>query len=198
MRHYLNVYSGPKSEKTSGLVYTLSAEKGRNLQIQNATFHRMSEYTEPVAYIDICIVPPFQRGPQAAMKGRPLAFTFQFSNRVISDKPDRFGKQRDWCPRRFEYGARKFVWRDEKTSVLGVNCPNTLYEVEKQWSVEGSKTGKVEETVFGTRLCWGEKFHEGVTKGWKICFAGGLDQGFVEFLLANQLTRLLVIDYGSD
>jgi hypothetical protein len=76
-------------------------------------------------------------------------------NIVVTETLDRGAHKRDWAPRRFTYGGRKFVWKAEKLGNTWVKMDwETLYEYKKAWPVEGSKTGKMEDEIVGEKLCW--------------------------------------------
>ncbi|EAW11072.1 uncharacterized protein ACLA_067080 [Aspergillus clavatus NRRL 1] len=116
----------------------------------------------------------------------------------ITEIPDREAHRKDWAPRRFEYGGRKFVWKDGREDGKGGFFKpfawETLYETKRVWKKEGSKTGKMEDETVGARLCWGEK---GGANGaaHSIHMVGGLDIQFREHLLAAQLARLVRSSY---
>ncbi|KAL2808960.1 hypothetical protein BJX63DRAFT_445554 [Aspergillus granulosus] len=115
--------------------------------------------------------------------------------------PDRGEHCKDWSPRRFEYGGRKFVWKNARVDGDGKSKPadgglfksfawETLYETERVWRKAGSQTGKMEDKIVSTKLCWGEK--GGVNKADHTIYMGaGLDVQFREHLLAVQLARLV-------
>ena len=72
-----------------------------------------------------------------------------------------------------------------------------LREVKREWSVEGSKTGKMQDECFEERLAWGEG-KMGLKKTAIIHFKGGVDQLFREVCLASTLTRLAIIQHGHE
>ncbi|KAL8937535.1 MAG: hypothetical protein Q9216_004377 [Gyalolechia sp. 2 TL-2023] len=102
--------------------------------------------------------------------------------------PDRGEHTKDWSPRRFEYGGRTFVWKDEKSGKFGKSAWETLYETKRVWPKEGSKTGKKDDETDGSKLFWGVD-NGGMHANHTLYFAAGLDQGFREHLLASQLAR---------
>lgn len=108
--------------------------------------------------------------------------------------PDRGGPIKDWSPRRFEYGGRKFVWKDEKPGKFGKSHWETLYETKRVWPKEGSKTGKKEDETEEQKLFWGVN-HGGIHADHTLYFAAGIDQGFREHVLASQLARYIRRNY---
>ncbi|CAG7919141.1 unnamed protein product [Penicillium olsonii] len=123
---------------------------------------------------------------------------------AITEIPDGEMQRKDWSPRRFEYGGRKFVWKSaaaegKKEGGLfgGFGFAwETLYETKRVWTKEGSRTGKKEDETVGPRLCWGEK-KGGNGADHSIHMAGGLDLYFREHLLAVQLSRMARVMYSS-
>jgi hypothetical protein len=81
-----------------------------------------------------------------------------------------------------------FLWRPEIRLDWGLE---TLYEVEKEWLKPGSKTGKMEEKTLGRKLFWGQ--YQTNNQVGTIHFAGGIDQAFQEYMLASQLTKLIIM-----
>ncbi|CAI7664689.1 unnamed protein product [Penicillium bialowiezense] len=135
--------------------------------------------------------------------------SFRLTTRTIPDMgaiteiPDGEMHKKDWSPRRFEYGGRKFVWKSaaaegkkEEGGFFGsFGFPwETLYETKRVWAKEGSRTGKKEDEIVGSRLCWGEK-KGGNGADHSIHMVGGLDMYFREHLLAVQLSRLARVSY---
>ncbi|THY17566.1 hypothetical protein D6C98_03972 [Aureobasidium pullulans] len=111
--------------------------------------------------------------------------------------PDRASKSKNWSPRRFSYGHRKFVWKDTSDGKMFSKFQwDTLYETSREWPKQGSKTGKKEDEVVGERLCWGVN-HGGTHANHTIYIAGGVDQHFREHMLASQLARYLCKTYPS-
>ncbi|KAL8997062.1 MAG: hypothetical protein Q9188_006418 [Gyalolechia gomerana] len=108
--------------------------------------------------------------------------------------PDRGEHTKDWSPRRFEYGGRKFVWKDEKPGKFGKSHWETLYETKRVWPKEGSKTGKKEDETEEQKLFWGVN-HGGIHADHTLYFAAGMDQGFREHVLASQLARYIRRNY---
>lgn len=66
-----------------------------------------------------------------------------------------------------------------------------LYEVEEEWPKPGSKTGKKEDKTLDRRLMWSEKNNIS-SKPHVLHFAGGMDELFIEYLLASQMARMIV------
>ncbi|CAI7634611.1 unnamed protein product [Penicillium discolor] len=134
--------------------------------------------------------------------------TFRMMTRTIPDMgtiteiPDGEMQRKDWSPRRFEYGGRNFVWKSAAAEgkkeggmfgSFGIAW-ETLYETKRVWAKSGSRTGKMEDEIVGSRLCWGEK-KGGNGADHSIHMVGGLDQYFREHLLAVQLSRLARATY---
>ncbi|KAJ5558650.1 hypothetical protein N7535_008866 [Penicillium sp. DV-2018c] len=122
---------------------------------------------------------------------------------AITEIPDGEMQRKDWSPRRFEYGGRKFVWKnvaaEGKKGDGGLFGKfgfawETLYETKRVWAKDGSRTGKMEDETVGPRLCWGEK-KGGNGADHSIHMVGGLDMYFREHLLAVQLSRLARVSY---
>jgi hypothetical protein len=113
------------------------------------------------------------------------------SDFAVEEVPDTGMTMKNWSPRRFEYGGRRFVWEAEKDGGLFQSFQwETLHEIARVWKKDGSKTGKMEDETMEPRLAWGEK---GGEKGAEhtLYFAAGLDQHFREHLLASQLARFV-------
>ncbi|CRL25991.1 unnamed protein product [Penicillium camemberti] len=134
--------------------------------------------------------------------------TFRMMTRTIPDMgaiteiPDGEMQRKDWSPRRFEYGGRNFVWKSAAAEgkkeggmfgSFGIAW-ETLYETKRVWAKSGSRTGKMEDEIVGSRLCWGEK-KGGNGADHSIHMVGGLDLYFREHLLAVQLSRLARASY---
>lgn len=171
-------------------LYVLQAPKKHRYQIPLVTLHRATEFTMPCVQVKIEAVKPEQHASYALLKGRSLTL-YGSSSRPVFEKQDRV--ERQWGFRRFHFAGREFVWETQKNPY----CPDTLYEVERSWPKAGSKTGKREHKAVGRRLVWGE-LKVGLKKTGIIHMVGGLDQVFVEYILASQLARLAVISYGHD
>jgi hypothetical protein len=121
--------------------------------------------------------------------GRPFTITTGAGTTVTST-PDRIEKK-TWTPRRFIYGGRKFVWKEDK----GRGGADALYEVKREWADPESKTGKVMDETFERPLVW----LENKISAKSVCtihMVGGLDLLFREFLLAELLTRRLISAHG--
>lgn len=116
---------------------------------------------------------------------------------AVFEAPDRGAKTKNWSPRRFTYGGRKFVWKSEKESSLIKRMEwETLHEYAKVTPLEGSKTGKMDDDA-GEKLVWGEK---GGGRGVEatMYFKGGMDQKFVEHCLASQLAKYCRVNYPAN
>jgi hypothetical protein len=194
VHYYLKAKSASENENGQTL-YTLEAIQRIAHQVKAATLRRISESMTPCVHVKItAITTQSNKGYQAGM-GRPLTFHTSGSV-VIKEEPDRldtFG----WGNRRFTYGGRQFVWVTEDKK--GDYAPQSCYEVEKVWPKEGSKTGKKEHKLVdpGRPITWGD-FKMGLKKAAVIYMVGGLDQVFREYLLASQLTRLLIVRHGNE
>lgn len=186
---YFKVKSAADKEGGQTL-WVLQAAKRRRYQIGLATLHRSTDFTTPCVQVQIDPVKPERHSSIAILKGRSQTL-FCASPRPILERQDRV--ERDWGYRRFHFAGREFVWETQKNPFT----PDTLFEVERSWPKAGSKTGKREHKVVGGRLVWGE-LRTGFKKTGLIHMVGGLDQAFVEYVLASQLARLAVISYGHD
>ncbi|SPO03273.1 uncharacterized protein DNG_05955 [Cephalotrichum gorgonifer] len=186
---YFKAKSMNESRET---LYVLQAPKRRRYQIPLATLHRSTEFTSPCVQVQIEPVKPESQNSLnlAMMKGRSFTL-YGASKRPIVEKSDRV--ERKWGNRRFHFAGREFVWETAHNPAY----PDTLYEVEKSWPKPGSKTGKREHKRLGRRLVWGD-LKTGLKKVGMIHMVGGLDQVFVEYVLASQLARLAVIIHGHD
>lgn len=171
-------------------LYVLQAPKRRRYQLGIVTLHRSTNFTAPCVHVQIEPVRPERHSSIAILKGRSQKL-YGHSLRPVIEKQDRV--ERDWGNRRFHFAGREFVWETQKNPFT----PDTLFEVERSWPKAGSKTGKREHKVVGRRLVWGE-LRTGMKKTGLIHMVGGLDQVFVEYVLASQLARLAVISYGHD
>jgi hypothetical protein len=183
-------YFHVKNEDKTATLYTLAALKGRRLQIPVVSMSRASEYHTNCASI---VVEPLKKSYPSAASARIVGRTFRIqtaTTTVVADTPDRLEKE--WTPRRFTYGGRKFVWKESGSRV---NFIENLHEVKREWPDPNSKTGKILDEVHSRRLVWGEsKF--AMSKVCTIHMVGGLDQMFREFLLASQVTKMLILLYG--
>ena len=141
---------------------------------------RVSEYPQP--YITTRVGPA-----RWNFSGRTLEHTTSYGN-VIKEKSDRIT---EWAPRRFTFGGRRFVWKPDPSTGHDAEY---LVEVRSERAKEGSKTGKIEDEVFETKLAWtnGYRFF----KGTQLEVVGGLDPFFREFLFASQCTRYLIAKFG--
>lgn len=149
-----------------------------------------------------------QIGATSVRLQRTKGGTFRMMTRTIPDMgtiteiPDGEMQRKDWSPRRFEYGGRNFVWKSaaaegkKESGMFGSFgiAWETLYETKRVWPKSGSRTGKMEDEIVGSRLCWGEK-KGGNGADHSIHMVGGLDLYFREHLLAVQLSRLARASY---
>jgi hypothetical protein len=191
-------YYEVKDASDKHTLYIMRATGAPNVQVQTTTLHRATEPS--TACIRVTISPIKTKvaytklstaGAESLMVGRPLQIQTQFPPVVIQEPTDRIEKM-GWTPRRFTYGGRRFVWKQENSSWGDDWNVETLYEVEKEWPKRGSKTGKKEEKTLGRKLVWGT-YKNGKNEVGTINFVGGIDQLFREYLLASQLTKFTVI-----
>lgn len=172
-------------------LYVLQALKRFRYQINVATLHRATEFTSPCVQVAIDAVQPDRSSLVAAMKGRGFRMA-GMSRRLIHECQDR-ERERDWGFRRFHWAGREFVWETSKNPYHF----DRLYEVAKSWPKPGSKTGKRDQQLVGKPLVWGE-MKTGIKKIGMIHMVGGLDQAFIEHVLASQLARLAILYHGHD
>jgi len=132
------------SEDDRQTLYVLKAVKENHYQIPLTTFHRAAEFTTPCITVRVTPIRPSPDKFGSKFKGRSLHF-YSALSRCIQEEPDRLERQ-DWCPRRFSYGGRQFVWDKDPESKLRSSA---LFEVEKVWPKAGSKTGKKEHRYVG-------------------------------------------------
>lgn len=172
-------------------LYVLKVTKRRGYQIPIAMFHRSSEFMNSCIQITITPVAPQVYEFPLRSKGRPMELST--SSRVIKEQPDQL-EHDSWGLRRFTYGGRQFVWISEKNE----SHPQMLYEVEKTWPNpdSSSKTGEKEHKLVGRKLAWGKNKPMSWNKHHVLHMVGGMDQLFREYILASQLTRLAVMEYG--
>lgn len=186
---YFKAKSATEDRQT---MYVLQALKRHRYQINLATLHRATEFTTPCVQVGIDPVTPVYNNSLATMlKGRNLRMA-GMSKRLIHERQDRQG-ERDWGSRRFEWAGREFVWQTSKNPYHF----DTLHEVARSWPKPGSKTGKRDQQLVGKPLVWGE-MKTGIKKIGMIHMVGGLDQAFIEHVLAAQLARLVILYHGHD
>ncbi|KAJ5859304.1 hypothetical protein N7534_004581 [Penicillium rubens] len=151
-------------------LYICDGLKRRKRQIPGVTISRVSEYPQP--YITTRVGPA-----RWNFSGRTLEHTTSYGN-VIKEKSDR---STEWAPRRFTFGGRRFVWKPDPATGHDAEY---LVEVRSERPKAGSRTGKIEDEVFETKLAWtnGYRFF----KGTQVEVVGGLDPFFREFLFASQ------------
>jgi hypothetical protein len=166
-------------------LYVMQTILRRHKQNTSGAFYRASDLIRPAIEVGIDPIPGRPDKFELYLTGRPI--TMKCGNRVRVETPDRV-KRTAWTPRRFYYGGRRFVWKQD--TIIG-KLKETLYEVEKEWPKPGSKTGKKEDTTLERRLMW-SKTSSIASKYHVLHFAGGLDQLFIESLLASQMGRMIV------
>ncbi|KAK4498881.1 hypothetical protein PRZ48_009391 [Zasmidium cellare] len=122
------------------------------------------------------------------LQGKPnLNFKLRMQRRGADDGevwevPSSTAGKKWWSPRRFSFGGRHFVWKNEDGkdgSLFRKWDWETLYEVRDE--TEGSE-------VVGSRLAWG-KTQGGFKSKWYLFMVEGLDLALREHILASQLSR---------
>jgi hypothetical protein len=175
--------------------YTLAAFKRYGFQIPNITLSRTAEYGVNCVVAEIEPIEPIPNygSSYASYRsnalangnlGRPMTFRTTAVQEPITETLDRTIERKNWYPRRFTYGNRRFIWRSE-----------ALYEVEKEWADPESKTNKILDQTFGRALLTSKP----KVARKKICtvnIAGGLDQQFREYLLASYLIPKIIHEHG--
>lgn len=164
--------------------YTFSATKRRKFQIPRVTMTRAAEYATDCAIIDIAPIKQESSGPiiNGAI-GRAMSIR-STTQTTISEKPDA-KLDKTWTPRRFTYGNRRFVWREEGAGATSIE---KLYEVEKETD---NGVGNVQDQT-NSRVLAVATAKPSFGKPCTITMVGGLDQMFREYLLASQVTRRMV------
>jgi hypothetical protein len=177
-----------KNSTNTETLYICEALKQKKTQIPQVKFCRASEYPEPRYLTNI--TPTMDKGlPQ--IHGRPLKHVSVYGG-TVDERPDRDPGHTLWQPRRFTFGGRRFVWKaDPARSKSGAEV---LYEVQSEWSVSGSKTGKMEDKVFERKIAWTTS--DKVIGHTCIEVVGGVDKLFKEFLFASQCVKAMVYRYG--
>lgn len=181
-------YKAKSPQEPRQTLYVLRAFKRHRYQIPETFLHRSTEFSRPCARV--IVTPVSTPGTKAILVGRPLQ-VFNLTGRPILDQPDRLNKP-TWGLRRFTYGGRQFVWMEAEGIAPR---PLELYEVDKVWPKPGSKTGKKEHSIVGHRISWGES-KWAMSKAAIIYIAGGVDQLFREYILAVQMTVIMVKHRG--
>ncbi|KAK6007354.1 hypothetical protein QM012_004168 [Aureobasidium pullulans] len=183
------VYAGERSHwyfvkdaTNTTTLYALQAVWHNDAPMTEAVLRRPGEFLPAAGALQVSILRTPNGAIMLKMTGHRTGLTLEM--------PDQY-KKSGWSSRRFYYGGRRFVWREpDKAGLFSKFQWNELFETSRVWSKPGSRTGKNEDEVVGSRLCWGEN-HGGMHENHTIYMAGGLDQYFREHLLASQLTRLL-------
>ncbi|KKK24496.1 hypothetical protein ARAM_002346 [Aspergillus rambellii] len=114
---------------------------------------------------------------------------------TIPGVPDAANKRKTWSPRRFHYGGRSFVWKnDDERRFLKAFTWETLYETKRAALDGDNQPDKMGDEIVGERLCWGQKkASDGAD--YSIFIVDGLDMCFREHLLASQLARMVRVRY---
>jgi hypothetical protein len=184
------VYYHVKDDNKTTL-YTLAAFKRVRYQIPRIVMSRATECGSDCAVIDVTPIKP--HGDSAVVNGlvgRPMTIKTT-TQTTINEKPDRLDKE--WTPRRFIYGNRRFVWKEDLKSSSMV-CQKLL-EVEKEWPDPASKTGKILDQTNSRHLVF-MKMKMSMSKVCVITMVGGLDQMFREYLLASMVSQLMIQGQG--
>lgn len=177
-----------KDSTNTETLYICEALKQRRTQIPQIKFCRSSEYPAPRYITDVA--PVTHKGlPQ--IHGRPLKHVSVYGG-AVDERPDRDSGCSLWQPRRFTFGGRRFVWKaDPARKKSGAEV---LYEVQSEWNVPGSKTGKTEDEVFERKLAWTTS--DRVIGHTCIEVVGGMDKLFRECLFASQCAKAMIYRYG--
>jgi hypothetical protein len=163
--------------------YTFSAIKRGKFQIPRITMTRAAEYAIDCATIDVAPIKPERSSAADGCIGRVMSIR-NTTQTTISERPDA-KLDKAWTPRRFTYGNRRFVWKEEGTIKTSVEM---LYEVEKETD---HGVGNVDDQTHSRALVVvTAKLSLG--KVCSITMVGGLDQMFREYLLASQVTRQMI------
>ena len=126
----------------------------KGLQTAIASLYRASDLLNPCVNVRIEGLKGKPAYSGVVENGRPMYISAGMGE--IKESPDRVDRK-GWTPRRFVYGGRRFVWKQETRMGAHDICEEELWEVEKEWPKPGSKTGKVEEKTTGTKLLWHDK-----------------------------------------
>ncbi|CAG8587679.1 14242_t:CDS:2 [Acaulospora colombiana] len=187
--------------------YTLSALKRFNYQISEMRMSRAAEYGEDCVVVDIDPINPkgysageflsahlisagVGREHNAAKNGRlgrSMTFRTTATSTPITETLDGSVERKEWWPRRFTYGNRRFVWRREALE--------GLFEVEKEWSHPDDTSEAILDQTHGRSLL--TSVPKLARK--KLCtinIVGGLDQQFREYLLASHLAPQIIMTHG--
>ncbi|CZT23233.1 uncharacterized protein RCC_08944 [Ramularia collo-cygni] len=188
-------YVKAKDPTTHQTFYVLKLLKQRGMQMTEARLYRAAGFTSNGAsLVTISQIDTRQLGGCSPSSiGRNLTLDNSFG--AVEEKMDRQMKPH-WNPRRFTYGGRNFVWKRREGSLAGVG-PQDLYETTRVWPDPSSKTGKFLDDVLPDCYSWGE-MKARITKLCIINIRGGIDQAFMEYILASQLTKLIVELHGHD
>lgn len=178
------LYFHVKDAEKRQILYTLQAMKRRRMQIPSCTMSRAAEYHNVSAAVIITPVRPRSDAAETGSVGRPFRI-ITGTGKDVQEAPDRL--ERYWNPRRFTYGGRRFVWKQNTT----FRTLDKLYEVGKEWPDPNSKTGKILDEIHPRPLAWGDT-KLAVNKVCTIHMVGGLDQMFRELILVSQITKQMV------
>lgn len=149
-------------------VYQMPILTRKGTQNCNGLFYRTENLFEPIMQVQVFPLTARPTPSQCISIGRPIQITGPSG--ITTERPDRINRN-GWTPRRFDFGNRNFVWKNEGSPTSSFN--ETLFEVEKAWAKPGSKTGKMEDKTL-RKLCWMEK-RSFRNKYVTVHFAGGID-----------------------
>lgn len=161
-------------------LYICEGLKYKKRQMPVVSISRASDYPSP--FVTTRVGPAYWN-----LSGRNMQHTTSYGS-VIPENSDR---NKEWAPRRFTFGGRRFVWKPYPE--VGRDA-EYLCEVRSERPKPGSKTGKIEDEVFDAKLAWTSDHR--FFKATQLEIVGGLDPFFREFIFASQCTRLLITKYG--
>jgi hypothetical protein len=192
--HYVHVKA--KDPTTQQTLYVLKLLKPARRQFSLGYLYRAAEFVgKPAASVQVSQVDPRMIGRAGGLYGRNFAIDNGLG--VIQESMDRQLKP-SWYPKRFSYGGRNFVWRERTGSRTRIG-PSELYETAKVWPNPASKTGKLLDEVVPEPLSWGGvKLNLGNHSLAQLSIKGGVDQMFMEYILASQMAKIIVQLRGHD
>jgi hypothetical protein len=177
------VYIKARREPKGDVHYVLQGFVQRRKQNVTAEVFRTTDLRQRIMAVVIQPLSRISDKYDLQYTGRIMGI--QILGEIIAEQPDRPGKK-GWTPRRFDFGGRRFVWKQDSHWTNGNR--EELWEVEKEWPKPGSKTGKKEEKTFDKPLVWQ---HRGSFSNPHhiIHFAGGVGSLFEEYVLTSQMAR---------
>lgn len=175
--HWMDI----KDESNTQTLWAVQAVWSDEVPITTALLRRAGEFVPGIRAIKVDI-----------QRTKGGSFELNMESLVtgeVTETPDRGEYTKDWSPRRFEYGGRYFVWKDENArSSFKKKHWEKLYETKRTWPREGSQTGKKEDETEGRKMFWGETTG-GMHADHTLYLAAGMDQAIREHLLAIQCAR---------